>query len=585
MAETTSDILLDTLAAWGVEVIFGLPGDGINGLMEGLRTRQDRMRFIQARHEEAAAFMATAYAKWTGKLGVCLATTGPGGTHLLTGLYDAKFDRAPVLAITGLPYHDLIHTSTQQDIDHTRLFQDVAAYSTAIYGAQHVRQATMLACRTALAERAVAHLAVPADVQEQSTSQDKPSPRHKTDPQTGIARPSLFPEEQAIAEAARLLNAGQKVVILVGQGALGAKEELSRTAELLGAPVAKALLGKAVLSDDHPHVTGGVGYLGARPSQQVLAACDTLLIVGSGFPYVEYYPALGQARTVQIDMDPRRIGLRYAVDAPVAGDARLSLRALNEKLKRKSDRGFLEQAKKWKREWLEALREGAARAGKPMKPQRVVHELDSYLASDAVIAVDSGHNTGLAAQYLTIRDGQSFGVSGTLACMGCALPYAIAAAIAFPGRQVVAVAGDGGMSMSLAELATAARYRLPIRIVVLNNGSLAQIKWEQMLFMGNPEFGCDLAPVDFAKVSEGMGVRGLRVDDPEKVRGVLAEAFAHGGPVLVDAVVDPSEPMLPPKRREEYMKHLKQAFETGTAGQPEIERRLHEEPALTSLKP
>lgn len=585
MAETTSDMLIDTLAAWGVEVVFGLPGDGINGIMEALRTRQDRVRFVQARHEEAAAFMATAYAKWTGKLGVCLATTGPGGTHLLTGLYDAKFDRAPVLAITGLPYHDLIQTSTQQDIDHTRLFQDVAAYSTAIYGAQHVRQATTLACRTALAERGVAHLAVPADIQEQAVSGDKPSPRHKTDPEIGISRPALFPEEQAIDEAARILNAGRKVAILAGQGALGAKEELIRTAELLGAPVAKALLGKAVLPDEHPHVTGGVGYLGARPSQQVLAACDTLLIIGSGFPYVEYYPPPGQVHTVQIDMDPRRIGLRYAVEAPVAGDARLSLKALNEKLERKSDRGFLEQAKKWKAEWLEALREGAARTGKPMKPQRVVHELDACLASDAVIAVDSGHNTGLAAQYLTMRDGQSFGVSGTLASMGCALPYAIAAAIAFPGRQVVAVAGDGGISQSLAELATAARYRLPIKIVVLNNSSLAQIKWEQLLFMGNPEFGCDLAPVDFAKVAEGMGVRGLRVDDPEKVRGVLAEAFAHDGPVLVDAVVDRSEPMLPPKRREEYVKHLDQAFQTGTADQPEIERRLREEPAMTSLKP
>lgn len=585
MAETASDILIDTLAEWGVEVVFGLPGDGINGIMEALRTRRDRVRFIQARHEEAAAFMATAYAKWTGKLGVCLATTGPGGSHLLTGLYDAKFDRAPVLAITGLPYHDLIQTGTQQDIDHSRLFQDVAAYSTAIYGAQHVRQATTLACRMALAERAVAHIAIPADIQDQALSQDKPSPRHKLDPNIGVARPCVFPERQAIDKAAKILNAGRKVVILAGQGAIGAGEELARTAELLGAPIAKALLGKAVLPDTHPHVTGGVGYLGARASQQVMAECDTLLIVGSGFPYVEYYPPPGQARTVQIDIDARRIGLRYAVDAPVAGDARLSLKALNEKLERKLDRGFLEQAQKWKSEWLEALREGAARPGKPMKPQRVVHELDACLADDAIIAVDSGHNTGLAAQYLMIRDGQRFAVSGTLACMGCGLPYAIAAAIAFPGRQVVAVTGDGGLSMTVAELATAARYGLPIKVVVLNNGSLAQIKWEQMLFMGNPEFGCELAPIDFAKVAEGMGVRGMRIDDPDQVRGVLGEAFAHDGPVLIDAVVDTNEPMLPPKRREEYMKHLTQAFQTGTPGQPEIEERLREEPALTSLKP
>jgi pyruvate dehydrogenase (quinone) len=330
MPQTASDVFVDTLIDWGVEIIFGLPGDGINGVMEALRTRQDKIRFIQARHEEAAAFMAVAYAKRTGRLGVCLATTGPGGTHLLTGLYDAKFDRVPVLAITGLPYHDLIGTFTQQDIDHTKVFQDVAAYTTAIYGAQHVRQATALACRTALAERGVAHLAFPSDVQEQELEADKPSPRHKAEPTTAYAEGARMPTDEAVAKAAEVLNAGRKVAILAGQGALGAGEALLRTSELLGAPISKALLGKAVLPDDHPHVMGGVGYLGTRPSQQVFEACDTLLIVGSNFPYVEYYPAPGQARAVQIDLDARRIGLRYPVEAAVVGDARASLAALNE---------------------------------------------------------------------------------------------------------------------------------------------------------------------------------------------------------------------------------------------------------------
>jgi pyruvate dehydrogenase (quinone) len=288
---------------------------------------------------------------------------------------------------------------------------------------------------------------------------------------------------------------------------------------------------------------------------------------------------------VQIDIDARRVGLRYPVEAPLVGDAAACLAALGERLERQLDRGFLEQAQGWKREWHDALAHGAARPGRPMKPQRVVHELDRRLPDDALICTDSGHNTGLSAQYLQIRGRQQFHVSGTLASMGCGLPYAIAAAIACLGRPVVAVVGDGGLSMSLAELATAARYRLPIKVVVLNNGTLAQIKWEQMLFLGNPEFACELAPIDFAKAAGAMGMKGLRTDDPDRIGALLDEAFAHDGPVLIDAVTDANEPMLPPKRREEYMKHLDLAFAAGTAGQVEIERRLQEEPAVTSLKP
>ena len=585
MPATASDALVETLMEWGVDTVFGLPGDGINGIMEALRTRQDRIRFIQARHEEAAAFMACAYAKWTGRLGCCLATTGPGGVHLLNGLYDAKFDGAPVVAITGLPYHDLIQTSTQQDVDHTRLFQDVAAYTTAVFGAAHVRHAVSRACRIALAHRGVGHVAIPADIQEQEVEEDESSPRNKTEPTAAWAGSVLQPSDAALDRAAEVLNAGSRVVILAGQGAKGAAEELARTADLLGAPVAKALLGKAVLPDDHPHVTGGVGYLGARPSQQALDACDTLLIVGSGFPYIEYYPKPGQARTIQIDIDPARIGLRYPVEAALAGDAAATLRALNERLRRKPDRSFLEQVQGWKDQWLAALQAGADLTGLPMKPQRVVRDLNDRLAPDAIVATDCGHNTGLAAQYIQIRQGQAFGVSGTLASMGAGLPYAIAAALAFPGRQVVAVVGDGGLAMSLAELATCARYRLPVKVVVINNGSLGQIRWEQMMFLGHVEFGCDLAPVDFSKAAESMGMRGFRVEDPADIGRALDEALAHPGPALVDAVVDPDEPMLPPKRREEYVKKLQQAFDQGQPHRREIEQRMHQEPALTSLKP
>ncbi len=585
MAETASDLLIEGLIDWGVDIVFGLPGDGINGIMEALRTRQDRIRFIQVRHEESAAFMACAYAKWTGKIGCCLATTGPGGVHLLNGLYDAKFDRAPVLAITGLPYHDLIQTSTQQDVDHVRLFADAVEHSTAILGAAQVETAVALACRTALARRGVAHLAIPVDVQEQTLDADKPSPRNKAGATQAYAESPHAPDPEAIAAAADILAGGQKIMILAGQGAAQAGAELLALADHLGAPIAKALLGKAVAPDGHPLVTGGVGYLGARPSQEGLAACDTLLIVGSGFPYIEYYPKPGQAKVVQIDIDPARISLRYPVDAAVVGDAKLCLGALKAAVPRKVERSFLEQAQAWKQEWLAALQAGADQPGLPMKPQRVVRDLNDRLASDAVIAADCGQNTGLTAQYIQIKDDQAFGVSGTLASMGGGVPYAIAAALAFPGRQVVAVVGDGGLSMSLAELSTCVRYRLPVKVVVINNSALGQIKWEQMMFLGNPEFEVDLQPVDFAKVAEGLGLQSWRIEDPESCGETLDAALAFDGPVLIDAVVDANEPMLPPKRRPDYMEKLERALAQGVDDRRQIEQNLSEQPAALSLQP
>ena len=581
---TTADLLVDCLVAGGIDTIFGLPGDGINGIVEALRTRQDEVRFVVVRHEEAAAFMACAYAKWTGRPGCCLATTGPGGVHLLNGLYDAHFDRAPVVAITGLPYHDLQQTRTQQDIDHVLLFQDVADYSVAVTGAAQVEQAVAAACRTAMARRGVAHLAIAADVQEQPATSDEPSPRNRVTPTVQTGESHQVPSDDDLRQALDILRAGRRIAILAGQGARHATDELLRTSELLAAPVAKALLGKDVLPDDHANVMGGVGYLGDRPSQLALATCDTLLIVGSGFPYVEYYPPPEQVRTVQIDIDPVRIGLRYPVDAALTGDAGETLALLNGRLEGASDRGFLTQAQQWKAEWHEALRQGADRLDTPMKPQRVVRDLNDRLAPDAIVAVDCGHNTGLAARYVRIRTGQAFGVSGTLASMGNGLPYAIAAALAFPGRQVVAIVGDGGLAMSLAELSTCVRYRLPIKIVVINNSSYGQIKWEQMLFLGHPEYGCDLQPIDFARVAEGFGVAGFRLEDPRRSGDILDEALRHPGPALVDAIVDPNEPMLPPVRRDEYVEHLTEALAQGTPGRREIEQALSEEPSTTALK-
>ena len=583
-ARNGAEILVDALLAWDIDTVFGMPGDGINGVMEALRTRADRIRFIQVRHEESAAFMACAHAKWTGRIGCCLATTGPGGVHLLNGLYDAKFDQAPVLAITGLPYHDLVDTFTQQDVDLPRLFADVAEYSARLMSPAHVENLVALACRTALARRGVAHLSIPVDVQEKKLEATKPSDRnvahHASFQPAGERR---FPLEADLDRAAERLNAATRVAILAGQGALGAREELLAVAEVLGAPIVKALLGKAVVPDDHPLTTGGIGLLGTRPSQEAFERCDALLIVGSTFPYIEYYPKPGQAVGVQIDRDAARIGLRFPVEVGLVGDARESLAALLPRLRRHDDRRFLEEAQRGAREWRQLLHDAVERPGAPMKPGRIARDLGARLAPDAFVAWDSGHNTGLLARDCDARERQRYAGSGLLASMGSALPYAIAAQLAFPGRQVVAFAGDGGMAMLLCELATVARYRLPIKIVVVRNDSLGQIKWEQMMFLGNVETECALQPIDFVKVAEGFGLRGLRVERAEDCGAMLDEALRHDGPVLVEAVIDPNEPLLPPKRMEKYARNLQQALQQGTEGRSEIEQALAEEPARSML--
>ena len=580
MPRNASEILVDTLIEWGVEVVFGLPGDGINGIMEALRTRQDRIRFIQVRHEESAAFMACGYAKWTGKIGCCLATSGPGGIHLLNGLYDAKLDHAPVVAITGLQYHDLLGTFTQQDVDLDKLFADVAVYNTRVMSAAHMGNAASLACRTSLARRGVAHLSIPVDVQEEPDTAVAASSRNVGNHVSNTMAEGLrLPAPELIDRAAALLNAGQRVAILAGCGALGASAELLRTSELLAAPIIKALLGKAVVPDDHPNTTGGIGLLGTRASQQAMEECDTLLIVGSTFPYIEYYPKPGQARVVQIDLDAERISLRAPVEVGLVGDARATLEALNAKLTQKADRSFLSKAQVRMADWRSLMEEAALRPGTPMKPARVVHELNKLLPENAIIATDSGQNTELCARHIDLRGTMMFSVSGLLASMACGLPYAIAAAIAHPDRPVLAVVGDGGFTMLLGELATCVKYQLPVKILVMKNNTFGQIKWEQMMFLGNPEFGCDLQPIDFATVAKGMGARGFHVADPERCAAVLAEALAVPGPAVIEAEVDPNEPMMPPKPPEAYVKHLRQALEKGTPGAKEIERALSEAPS------
>jgi pyruvate dehydrogenase (quinone)/pyruvate oxidase len=546
MGRTAADVLVETIHDWGVEVVFGMPGDGINGLMEALRTRQDRIRFIQVRHEESAAFMACAYAKYTGKLGVCLATSGPGGLHLINGLYDAKLDGQPVLAITGHHYHDLIDTHAQQDVALDRVFADVAVYSTRVMGPAHVENVAALACRTALAYRGVAHINFPVDLQEQEGGDrsKRNVPDHTSDV---LARGARLPEGADLRRAADVLNAGARVAILAGQGALAATDELEAAAERLAAPIVKALLGKAAVPDDSPYTTGGVGLLGTRPSQDALEACDTLLMVGTSFPYIEFYPKPGQARAVQIDVDPARIGLRYPVEVGLVGDSRRTLAALLPLLARKADRGFLETAQAGMREWSALMEERGTRRDVPMKPEVVAWELGRRLAPTAIVSSDSGTVTTWFARHIPARRGQMFSLSGTLASMGNGLPYAIAAQIAHPDRQCVALVGDGGFSMLMAEFATAVKYRLPVKVVVVRNDTLGMIKWEQMVFLGNPEYGCDLQPIDFAAVARACGGTGVRVEDPAECGAVLDRALATPGPVLVDAVVDPFTPPMPPR--------------------------------------
>jgi pyruvate dehydrogenase (quinone) len=547
MAQTAADVLVDALVDWGVELVFGLPGDGINGIMEALRTRRERIRFIQVRHEETAAFMACGYAKFTGRLGVCLATSGPGGLHLLNGLYDAKLDGQPVLAITGLPYHDLVGTATQQDVPLDRVFMDVAKYNERVMGPDHMEGVVDLACRTALAYRGVAHITVPVDVQEKPVGRERSKrnvPHHTSDVLAGGAGQA---GEADLRDAAELLNGGRRTVILAGRGALHATDELERVAEILGAPIVKALLGKAAVPDDSPYTTGTIGLLGTRPSQEALEACDTLLMVGTSFPYIEYYPKPGQARGVQIEHDPMRIGLRHPVEVGLVGDCRRTLRALMPQLTRRSDRSFLEKAQAGMNDWKTLMDERASRGDMPMKPQVVAAELGRRLADDAIVACDSGTITAWWARHIPARRGQMHSVSGNLASMACGVPYAMAAQLAYPARQVVAFVGDGGFSMLMAELATCVKYELPVKIIVVRNNVLGQIKWEQMVFLGNPEYGVELQPIDFARVAEACGASGFSIERPEECGPVLERALATPGPVVVQAHVDPHEPPMPAK--------------------------------------
>ncbi|HEY2378732.1 MAG TPA: thiamine pyrophosphate-dependent enzyme [Gemmatimonadaceae bacterium] len=564
MATSTATLLVERLSAWGVDTIFGLPGDGVNGIFEALRTHEKRIRFVQVRHEEAAAFAACGYAKYTGRLGVCLATSGPGGIHLLNGLYDAKCDGQPVLAITGHTFHDLIGTHYQQDVDLDKLFIDVAAYNQRVMGPAHVVNVVDEAIKTALARRTVAHITIPKDVQDWSLDDQPRSSanvmKHSADLFAG-AFP--VPPEQLLRRAADIINDGKRVAILAGRGCLGARDEVLELAEKIGAPIVKPLLGKAVVPDDSPYTTGGIGLLGTAPSQDALTECDTLLIAGTSFPYIEFYPKPGEAQAIQIDIDPSRIGVRYPVEVGLVGDCRTVLAALTPCVERKRHRGFLEESQKRMKDWRKLMKDRGTRSDMPMKPQVVTYELNKLLDDDAIVSADSGTIATWAARYIDVRDRMQFSLSGSLATMANGLPYSIGAAIAYPQRQVVCVVGDGGFTMLMGELATLVKYDLRVKVIIIKNNVLGEIKWEQLVMEGNPQFGVELQPIDFAAYAKACGAGGFTIEKPKEAASVLREALEYAGPAVVQAVVDPNEPPFPGKISTKQALHFAEALARG----------------------
>ena len=563
-SRTVAEALIDRLIEWDVTVVFGLPGDGINGIMEALRERQDKIRFIQVRHEESAAFMACGYAKYTGRLGVCLATSGPGAIHLLNGLYDAKMDGAPVLAITGQTYHDLLGMRYQQEVNLLSLFTDVSVFNQPITGGAHVIGVTDAACRAALSSMGVAHITCSVDVQEVKLASDKRSKKNIKGHTTDIwTRPVTQPPDNQIRRAAELLLSGERTAILAGQGALGAANLLEEIADMLAAPIVKPLLGKGVVPDDSPFTTGGIGLLGTLPSELALEECDTLLIAGSSFPYMDFYPEPGAARAVQIDRDPSRIGLRYPVEIGLTGDVKATLGRLREFLRRREDRSFLEKAQVRVKDWRALMQDRESRDDVPMKPAVVAGALNGLLRDDAIVSTDSGTITTWIARHLVLRRGQQFSCSGNLASMAPGLPYTIAAQVAYPERQCVAFVGDGGFTMLMGEFATAVKYGLPITVVIIKNNTLGMIKWEQMVFLGNPEYGVELQPIDFVKFAEACGGVAFRCERPNEVRGALEAALSANKPAVVEAVVDPFEPPMPARITQEDAVNMAKALVRG----------------------
>jgi pyruvate dehydrogenase (quinone) len=578
MTQTTGEFILARLADdWGVRRIYGYPGDGINGILGGFHAVGDRLEFLQVRHEEIAALAATAHAKFTGEVGVCLATSGPGAIHLLNGLYDAKLDHQPVVAIVGQQARMALGSDYQQEVDLLSLFKDVASEFVQVCvvpeQAAHLIDRAM---RIAKATRSPTCIIVPNDVQELPYAE--PPRAHGAVPSSSAAirKPHVVPDDPALAEAAAVLNAGRKVALLVGQGAKGALPEITQVAEILGAGAARALNGRAVLPDDLPWVTGSIGLLGTKPSYDLMEGCDTLLMIGSSFPYSEWLPEPGRARGVQIDLDARLIGMRYPMEVNLVGDAADTLRALIPLLEPKPDRAWREEIERNVERWWKVLEEQAHQPADPINPQLVFHELSGRLPDGAILTADSGSATDWWARHIRVRAGMQAALSGTLATMCPALPYALAAKFAHPDKPVIASIGDGAMQMlginALIDIAHYAHRWSDQRLViaVLNNHDLNQVTWEQRVLSGDPKLDASqtLPDFDYAGYARLLGLHGERVDDPAQVGAAWDRALAAGRPALVEFVTDPEVPPLPPHIRFEQMKELAHAIRGGDPAAP-----------------
>ncbi|MDQ0585292.1 thiamine pyrophosphate-requiring protein [Streptomyces rishiriensis] len=555
MASTkVSDYILQRLRDWDVDHVFAYAGDGINGLLAAWGRAENKPKFVQARHEEMSAFQAVGYAKFSGKVGVCAATSGPGAIHLLNGLYDAKLDHVPVVALVGQTNRSAMGGSYQQEVDLHSLYQDVASeFCETAMVPEQLPNLIDRALRTAYAKRTVTAIILPADVQELDYS--PPTHAFKMVPSSlGLSRYAPVPADEDIERAAEVLNAGEKVAVLIGQGARGARAEVEQLADVLGAGVAKALLGKDVLPDDLPYVTGSIGLLGTRPSYELMQECDTLLMIGSSFPYTQFMPELDQARAVQIDIDPHMIGLRYPFEVNLVGDSRETLRRLLPLLRRKEERAWREKVEKNVSRWWEVMQRRAAVDADPINPEYVVHALDGKLPDDVILTADSGSAANWYARHLRLRGHMRGSLSGTLATMGPGVPYAIGAKFAHPDRPAIALVGDGAMQMNgMMEMVTAAKYRHEwsdprLIVAVLNNGDLNQVTWEMRAMSGAPQFEESQAIPDlpYAEIARRIGLDGVRVEKPEQVEAAWDRALAADRPFVIDFRTDPAVPPIPP---------------------------------------
>ncbi len=572
MAQTVGDYVLQRLREWGVTQVFGYPGDGINGILSAFDEAGNQPRFVQSRHEEMSAFQAVGYAKFAGGVGVCMATSGPGAVHLLNGLYDAKLDHVPVVAIVGQTARSAMGGSYQQEIDLQALFKDVASdYLVEVNVAEQLPNAIDRAFRTAQSQRAPTAVIIPGDLQEEEYSGPQHVFKHVPSSPPSSSRSVMIPPEDEVAEAAAVVNSGEKLAVLIGQGARNAAEEVRELAELTGAGVAKALLGKDVLPDDLPYVTGAVGLLGSRPSYELMRDCDTLLIIGSNFPYSQFLPEPGQARAVQIDIDGSMIGMRYPTEVNLVGEAKATLRAMLPHLEPTEDRSWRETVESNVQAWWDTVEQQAMVDAEPVNPMRVVHELSERVPENAIVTGDSGSSTNWYARNLWIRGRMRCSLSGTLATMGPAVPYAVGAKFAHPDRPVVALVGDGAMQMNgMAELLTIARYQdlwsdPRLVVCVFHNNDLNQVTWELRAMGGAPKFqeSQNLPDISYAEVARSVGLDAIAVDSPDDLGAAWDRVLAADRPAVLDVTCDPEVPPIPPHASWEQLKSTTQALLKG----------------------